>query len=113
MITHRHCFALDLINDVELISEYKKYHTKVWPEIVASIVDSGIQDLQIYLVENRLLMIMEVSENFSFEQKGKLDAENEKVQEWERLMWKYQKALPQSKKGEKWKLMEKIYHLKK
>jgi L-rhamnose mutarotase len=29
------------------------------------------------------------------------------------LMWKYQKALPFAKKGEKWVLMKQIYRLKK
>ena len=112
MKTHRHCFALDLINDVELISAYKKHHKNVWPEIVKSITDSGIVNLEIYLVENRLFMIMEVTDSFSFEKKDKMDANKPKVQEWETLMWKYQQALPTAKDGEKWLLMDRIYQLK-
>lgn len=112
MKTHRHCFALDLINDNELISAYKKHHEKVWPEIIESIKDSGIENLEIYLVENRLFMIMDVNEAFSFEKKNHRDANTPKVQEWESLMWKYQQALPGAKAGEKWVLMDKIYHLK-
>lgn len=107
----RHCFALDLIDDAQLIAEYKKYHEKIWPEITASIVDSGIEVLEIYCVANRLFMIMEVNNSFSFEEKSKMDANNPKVQEWETLMWNYQKALPTAKVGEKWLLMEKIYQL--
>ena len=107
----RYCLALDLINDVELIEAYKKYHQNVWPEIVNSIKDSGIEALEIYLVSNRLFMIMEVNEAFSFEKKAKLDAENPKVEEWETLMWKYQQALPCIKKGEKWILMDQIFKL--
>ena len=42
MKTYRHCFALDLVNDAELISDYKKHHRSVWPEIIKSIGDSGI-----------------------------------------------------------------------
>ena len=107
----RYCLALDLINDVELIEAYKKYHQNVWPEIVKNIKDSGIEALEIYLVSNRLFMIMEVNEAFSFEKKAKLDAENPKVEEWETLMWKYQQALPCIKKGEKWILMDQIFKL--
>jgi len=33
------------------------------------------------------------------------------VQEWEKLMWKYQQALPKAKPGEKWVLMNKIFEL--
>jgi L-rhamnose mutarotase len=109
----RYTLALDLKEDPKLIQEYKKYHKKVWPEIEASILDSGIVSMEIYLVSNRLFMIMEVNESFSFDRKTKMDDDNPKVQEWETLMWKYQQALPCAKKGEKWMVMDKIFHLKK
>ncbi len=105
----RHCFALDLINNPQLISRYRAYHKNVWPEIVKSIKDSGIITLEIYLVSNRLFMIMDVDESFTFERKVGLDNSSLAVQEWELLMWKYQKALPIAKEGEKWMLMDKIY----
>ncbi|MEO9572374.1 MAG: L-rhamnose mutarotase [Polaribacter sp.] len=108
----RYCFALDLKNDSKLISEYKKYHEKIWPEITKSITAAGIENLEIYIAFNRLFMIMEVNNSFSFEKKTAMDLENPKVQEWETLMWKYQQALPKSKPNEKWKLMDKIYQLK-
>ncbi|WP_158848618.1 L-rhamnose mutarotase [Algibacter sp. L1A34] len=107
----KHCFALDLVDNANLIEEYKAYHRAVWPEIIKSIKDSGIEDLEIFQVGNRLFMIMKVNESFSFEKKNDMDANNPKVQEWETLMWKYQQALPIAKKGEKWMLMEKIFQL--
>ena len=107
----KYCLALDLINDHDLIEAYKKHHKNVWPEIIESIKNSGILNLEIYQVENRLFMIMETDDAFSFENKSKIDSNNSKVQEWETLMWKYQKALPNSKKGEKWMLMDKIFQL--
>jgi len=109
----RYCLALDLKNDEQLISAYKKYHEKIWPEITKSIKESGIESLEIYLIENRMFMIMEVTDSFSFEKKSKMDKMNPKVQEWEKLMWNYQKALPMAKPGEKWLLMDKIYQLEK
>jgi L-rhamnose mutarotase len=105
----RHCLALDLKNDPELIAEYEEYHRKVWPEILQSISAAGIQQMEIYRVNNRLFMVMETTEDFSFERKAAIDAANGKVQEWEKLMWKYQQALPGSKSGEKWILMEKVF----
>ena len=107
----RLCFALDLKEEEKLISEYKEYHTKVWPEIVESIKNAGIINLEIYLVINRLFMIMEVNDTFSIEKKAIKDKYNPKVQEWEQLMWLYQKSLPTENLGEKWMLMEKIYEL--
>ncbi len=108
----RYCFALDLKNNPQLIAEYEKHHTQVWPEIIKSIKEAGITHLEIYRVSNRLFMIMETKADFSFEKKNKADASNEKVQQWEKLMWHYQQALPTAKPGEKWMLMEKIFELK-
>ena len=107
----RYCLTLDLVNDEKLIEAYKQYHQSVWPEIKESITSSGIDDLEIYLLGNRLFMIMEVNESFSFEEKGKADLANPKVQEWENLMWKFQQSLPGSKPGEKWILMDQIFKL--
>jgi L-rhamnose mutarotase len=109
----RYCLTLDLKDDPELISEYEAYHKEIWPEIRDSITASGIVDMEIYRFSNRLYMIMEVNDEFSFEKKGVMDAGNEKVQEWETLMWKYQQALPGAKPGEKWMLMDKIFELNK
>lgn len=107
----RYCLTLDLIPDATLIKEYEKYHEAVWPEIKESITDSGITNMEIYRFDNRLFMIMETNESFSFEKKNALDAGNEKVQEWETLMWKYQQPVIGALKGEKWVLMKKIFQL--
>lgn len=107
----RYCLALDLVNDEKLIEEYKRYHQSVWPEIKDSISSSGIENLEIYLHGNRLFMIMEVNDSFSFDEKAKADLANPKVQEWETLMWKFQQALPGAKPGEKWILMDQIFKL--
>ncbi|MHA4894087.1 L-rhamnose mutarotase [Pedobacter sp. PWIIR3] len=107
----RYCLALGLVEDPQLIAEYIDYHKAVWPEIKNSITSAGIDLMEIYRFGNRLFMIMEVSDQFSFEQKGAMDAANEKVQEWEKLMWKYQQAIPGTKPGEKWVIMDKIFEL--
>ncbi|MCF6403638.1 L-rhamnose mutarotase [Chitinophaga filiformis] len=107
----RYCLALDLVNDPALIAEYEAYHREVWPEIKKSITDSGITNMEIYRIMDRLFMIMEVNDSFSFDAKGAADAANPKVQEWEQLMWKYQKALPVAKPGEKWLMMDRIFSL--
>jgi L-rhamnose mutarotase len=112
-MTKRYCLALELQDDPKLITEYKHYHQKVWPEITKSIKDSGIENMEIYQLGTRLFMVMEVNERFSFEAKAKADRENAKVQEWEELMWKFQKPLPGAKPGEKWLLMERIFQLEK
>lgn len=108
----RYCLALDLKDDPALIALYEEYHQSVWPEIIESIKTAGIQLLEIYRVSNRLFMIIEATDDFSFEEKAKMDAKNEMVQQWEKLMWEYQQALPCAKPGEKWVLMQKICSIK-
>ena len=109
----RHCFALDLKDDQKLIDAYKKHHQagNVWPEIIESIKGSGIENLDIYLVANRLFMVMEVNEQFSFEAKQADDLNNAKVVAWEELMWNFQQKLPWATGDEKWLLMENIFTL--
>jgi len=109
----KYCLALDLVKDAALIAEYEAWHRDVWPEIKASILDSGIESMEIYRLEDRLFMIMEVSLEFSFERKAAMDAANPAVQRWEELMWKYQVAIPGGKAGEKWRLMDRIFLLNK
>jgi L-rhamnose mutarotase len=99
----RYCLALDLQEDPKLIEEYKRYHREVWPEIKQSLYDSGILDMEIYLIQNRLFMIIETQEGFSFEAKAASDEANPKVQEWEALMGRLQKPLPNTDPKSKWR----------
>jgi L-rhamnose mutarotase len=109
----RYCLAVDLIDDPELIAEYENRHKNenAWPAITKSITDSGITNMEIYRTGNRLFMIMETDDSFSFERKAAMDDANAAVQEWEQLMWKFQQPLPWAKKGEKWMVMDKIFQL--
>ena len=107
----KYCLACDLKDDPTMISEYEDYHRRVRPEILQSMTNSGIEQMEIYRVGNRMFMIMEVNETFDFEKKALADAANEKVQEWEQLMWKFQQPLPWAKEGEKWIVMDKIFQL--
>ena len=78
-MTRRHCLALDLKDDPDLIAEYERHHREVWPEITRSIRESGIEGMEIYRIGNRLFMVMEVSEDFSFETKAEADRTDPRV----------------------------------
>lgn len=109
----RYCLALDLVDDPDLIAQYEQWHKNEngWPEIKTSIIEAGITNMEIYRTGNRLFMIMETYDDFSFDKKSAIDADNAKVQEWENLMWKFQQPLPWAEEGEKWVLMDKIFNL--
>jgi L-rhamnose mutarotase len=106
--------SLDLQNDPDLIAEYRKFHEpgNIWPEVVENIKSHGILSEQIFLLGSRMVMVLETTDDFSFEAKAAADQANPKMQEWEDLMWKYQKALPEARSGEKWVLMEKIFEVR-
>ena len=108
---NRYCLALDLKDDEALIKEYEAYHKKVWPEILQSIKESGIEQMEIYRVGNRLFMIMETNDHFDFEKKARADATDPKVKEWEALMWRFQKPTPWTEPGNKWQPMGQIFSL--
>lgn len=109
----KYCLTLGLKEDPVLQQEYEDLHRRVWPEIIESIRESGIVNMEIYKAGNRLFMMMETTDTFSFEQKAAMDAANAKVCEWETLMWKYQEKVPWAKPGEKWVLMDQIFSLNK
>jgi len=109
----RICLALDLKDDPALIEEYERHHRpeNAWPEIVASIRDAGIDEMEIYRTGNRLFMVMEVNDSFDPAAKAAADAGNPKVAEWEALMERFQQFLPWAREGEKWVGMDLIYKL--
>jgi L-rhamnose mutarotase len=111
--TQRHVLTLELIDDQELIRLYEQYHQPggVWPEVLESIRDSGIENMQIYRLGTLLVMVLDVHASFTFEVKSKNDKANPKVQEWELLMESFQSVEVTPEKSGKWKVMDQIFHL--
>jgi L-rhamnose mutarotase len=107
----RYCLALDLINTSNHIEEYEKYHKNIPEAITKSIKEAGITNLEIYRIGTRLFMILEAKDDFTFEKKALMDANNPEVQRWEELMWQFQKPLKEAKEGEKWIVLNKIFQL--
>ena len=112
-MTKRYCFALDLKDDPQLTHEYEKYHEHIPPEVAKFIKESGIIELHIYRIMNRLFMIMDATDNFSLEQNAHNSANNPIMVQWETLMAHYQQVLPCAKANEKWVLMQHIFDLSK
>jgi len=107
------CLALDLRDDPALIAEYERWHQRenIWPEIVASIREAGILDMQIFRTGTRLVMLMRVSATFDADAKAAADAASERVQAWEALMSTFQQPLPWAAAGQKWVPMQRIFDL--
>ncbi|MBQ4828479.1 L-rhamnose mutarotase [Alteromonas sp. MMG017] len=114
-MTHkRYCLALDLIDDPALIEQYLAFHTpdKAWPQITQNMREMGIVDMEIYHLGDRLFMIMETNEHYDPNAEPATPEGRAKSNEWEALMWQFQKPLPWAEEGQKWVEMNKIYDLK-
>ena len=112
--TKRYCQTLDLREDPELIAAYKKLHAKegIWPETLEAIKASGILEMEIYLLDNRLFMIIEMPANLEWDEVMQKMANMPKQKEWEALTAKYQQVTTKGENSaDKWKLMERIFHL--
>ena len=112
----RRCFALDLKNNSAAIENYKHWHRPGGPpaEVTHSLRDAGIVALDIYLIGNRLFMIMDSDPAALSSAKSTDDSDNPHVQAWEALMSELQQDLPFPKKESsagKWQLLEHIYSL--
>lgn len=109
----RYCQTLDLRNNPELIAEYRRLHSRngIWPEILEGIRQVGILEMEIYLLGTRLFMIVETPADFDWDSAMAQMASLPRQAEWEALTGKYQQAMPGARSDEKWKLMERIFHL--
>ena len=107
----RYCLTLDLKDDKIAIAEYKRYHVKIWPEVKQSLLDAGVERMEIYLLGTRMFMIMDVGDSFSLSKKATMDLANAKVQEWEAIMHGFQQQLPGAGPDQYWLVMDRVFSL--
>ena len=107
-MSRRLCFALDLVDDAAKIAEYEAFHRPggVWPEIVDDIRAQGIEGMEIWRTGDRMVMIATVADDYP-----RARDIPPQYDEWENLMWTFQKALPHARAGEKWLPMTRIFDL--
>lgn len=109
-MTNRRILIVDLRDDPALIAAYERHHQpgSVWPEVIAAIRARGVHDMHIYRLGTRLVMVMEVADDFDPVAKARADAADPVVQRWEALMEQFQEV---GQGGEKWQEMAEIFAL--
>jgi L-rhamnose mutarotase len=111
----RYCKVLKLQDDPSLIEKYKEVHKpeKIWPEITRGIREVGIIDMEIYIKDNMVFMIMDTLPGFDHDKAMKKLAGLPRQKEWEEYVSKFQQAGEKSSTPEKWEIVERIFVLDK
>jgi len=80
-------------------------------EIPKGIREAGILNMEIYLLGNRLFMIVETPVDFNWDEAFGRLAKMEKQAEWEAFVDKFQQSEAGAASSEKWQRMEQIFQL--
>jgi L-rhamnose mutarotase len=106
----RHVLSVDLKDDPGVVDRYRKHHRRVWPEVVDSLRRVGIREMEIYLLGQRLTMIVETDGRDLQQCFAEHAASSPKVAEWEALMKSLQQSSP-GRHSDSWTEMECIFRL--
>lgn len=109
----RYCQTMDLKDNPELIVEYVKRHSEAeaWPEIRAGIREVGILEMEIYILGNRLFMIVETPLDFDWDTAMERLAALPRQGEWENYMAIFQQCKEGATSDEKWNMMQRMFYL--
>ena len=109
----RYCRTMNLKDNPELIAEYRKRHSEEhsWKEIREGIKQVGILEMEIYILGNRLFMIVETPLDFDWDSAMSRLATLPRQQEWEDYMSIFQDCEQGATATEKWQMMERMFYL--
>ena len=113
MAVKRYCQTLDLRDNPQLIAEYRRRHGRdaVWSEILQGIREVGILEMEIYILGTRLFMIVETPVDFDWDSAMARLNTLPRQQEWEEYMSVFQQTEQGLSSAEKWRPMERMFHL--
>jgi L-rhamnose mutarotase len=107
----RYCQTLKLKDNEQLIAQYIEAHQNVWNEIKEGIKAVGILDMQIYIHNSTLFMIVETVDEFDWEKDNARLSTLPRQAEWEAYVSQFQQADASATSAEKWQLMTQIFKL--
>ena len=109
----RYCQMLELKNEPELIARYRRAHSKdeAWQEILDGIRQVGILEMEIYIKDNRLVMIVETPLDFNWDEAMNRLASLPRQAEWEAFVAQFQQCDASATSDEKWQMMERMFYL--
>jgi len=108
----RHVFLVQLRDDPQAIAAYRAHHRQVWPEVIRSLRDVGVQAMDIHLLGRTAVMIVELEDGVDVQRAFSAHrGSSARVAEWEQLMKSLQQPSPDAAAGEWWAQMEPVFRL--
>jgi L-rhamnose mutarotase len=109
----RYVQYLAISDDPELLTQYKKWHSEEyhWKEIRDGIREVGILEMEIYLLGSHLTMIVDAPADLDWQAAMNRLATLPRQAEWEAFVSKFQGCSSEARSDEKWRPMERIFHL--
>ncbi|MBB1286481.1 L-rhamnose mutarotase [Flavisolibacter sp. BT320] len=102
----------NLVADPRLQQEYMRYHAsqfQQWPEVSKGFCKADFQQLLLYRNGRQLMLVISIPKGESLDNLNPKTTENNpRVEEWNRIMKKYQEGLEGTKPGETWIFLQKL-----
>ena len=106
----------NLVADPKMQQEYLDYHAtqfEKWPELSRGFCNADFQQLLIFRNGRQLILVISIPKGESLDKLNPRTTENNpRVNEWNKLMGKYQEGLPGAGTGVKWVFLERIENRK-
>jgi L-rhamnose mutarotase len=108
----RYVFTVNLKDEPGIVETYRRHHRAVWPDVQASLRQIGVEQMDIYLLGRRLVMVVEMRDEVDYRTAFTSHASSSsRVAEWEDLMKSLQEPPAEARGGEWWAVMEPVFHL--
>jgi hypothetical protein len=102
----------NLVNSKKLQREYLDYHAtqfQEWPEVAKGFCNAQFQQLLVFRNGRQLMLIISIPKGESLDKLNPKTSENNpRVDDWNKLMTKYQEGIEGTKKGETWVFFKKV-----
>jgi hypothetical protein len=102
----------NLVADPKMQQEYLNYHKtqfEKWPEVSNGFCNASFQQLLVFKDGRQLMLVISIPKGESLDKLNPLTSKNNpRVDEWNKLMSKYQEGIPGTKKGETWVFLKPI-----
>ena len=109
----RYVQFLEITDDPELMAQYRYWHSEEhhWQEIREGIRAVGILEMELYMLGNKLVMIVDAPADFNWQEAMNRLSTLPRQAEWEAFVARFQGCSADARSDEKWQMAERIFHL--